>query len=197
MIKLKYKVLIVTELQMIITIFKSCNKLSPKPLKNSSIFIKHFSTFLHQFFTKLSDSFWFVLHELQSPSVLPSNCQKLQDSWLLQVSMTMAFWDFFQSEQSWAEARAPFNFLIINLNLFCIITPWSFQIHCCHQSKVSFRFSLLLKLSYAFERSSNVEHDASCSLWFGSLWRKIYRFEVLCSNLKMLDPVAVLGIRRK
>jgi hypothetical protein len=164
-IKLGYKVLIITELQKIITIHKN---LTNFPSIFSQFFKnlhQHFSRFLHRFSPKLLDSSWFVLHISSSPTVLVICCKNLQEPRLFIMSSTMANWDFSHVELFWIKLSVAFNFLNLLLHLFLVLARRIIKNRCCHFQGAWIRISPFLKLSYAFERSCIVDHHDMCSFW--------------------------------
>lgn len=141
MIRVKYKMLIITELQIIITILRNLTNfpsIFSKFIKNLH---QHFSQKLHQFFMKLVNSFWFILYKPSSPTVLRNPLPTTSKSWLFIMRLSMAFWSFFQFKQSWAEARVPIIFLNLYLHLFWIIVRKSFKNTSCHLQGTKIRIS--------------------------------------------------------
>ena len=179
MIKLKYKILIVTELVIIITILKN---LTNFPSIFSQFFKnlhQHFSRFLHRFSTKLLDSSWFVLHISSSPTVLVICCKNLQEPRLFIMSSTMANWDFSHVELFWIKLSVAFNFLNLLLHLFLVLARRNIKNHQLLQPKVQNRISPFLELSYAFCSSCIVDHRDMISFWIGELMSEKCWFECL------------------
>ena len=163
----EYLTLIITELQIINTILKN---ITDFPSIFSQIHQKSSSYFwskLHQFFTKLSNSFCFVLHGPRSSSVSSSHCLTLQESRLSIPCTSMEFWEFSRLEHVGAELAFPFNFIINKHHLFVLLSLWNLQIFICHFFKVHFRNSQLLQLLCVSCSVFIIDQHASDGLWIG------------------------------
>ena len=172
MIKVEYKSLIITEMIITIAILKKSNKLSLQFSKLSRIFIPHFWSKLHQFFTKVQNSCCFVFLGHCSPTVSSIHCQKAQGSWLSKVCATMEFCEFFLLDRVRANLSIPLTFLNILLHLFWRITSRSFKNHHCSIQGTKIRTSLFFELRHAYCSAFHVDDHDVVSFWFGELMRK-------------------------
>jgi hypothetical protein len=148
-----------------IAILKKSNKLSLQFSKLSRIFIPHFWSKLHQFFTKVQNSCCFVFLGHCSPTVLVDPLPKASKSQLFIPCSTMVIQEFLLLDRVWAEITSPFIFLYINLDLFWTIGAKSIKNNNCLQLEVNFRISLFFKLWYAFWSAFNVDQHDALSFW--------------------------------
>ena len=107
----------------------------------------------------------------------------------------MEFWRFLQLVLFRASLITSIIFLINNLDLFHLLTRGNKLILICFIHKVNFRFPPLIKLLGGFCRSFSVDYHAARGFPFGWELNEKSEFEVWCSFILLLDPVATVRVR--